>query len=183
MRLNVAALLKEATGARREYALEEAGWEDPDADAQLLEPVKGLVRLTRTNRGVFVELTASTAVASVCSRCLEPSRHEVEVDFRDEYFPTIDISTGRLNSDDAVNDAMEGSLLIDQYHVIDLWEALRQCILVQMPLQPLCATECKGICPDCGVNLNSAECRCVQRAVDERLTGLESWLQAEKAKQ
>ena len=60
---------------------------------------------------------------------------------------------------------------IDQNHQLDLREAIRQNLLLALPMQPLCKETCAGLCPQCGKNLNEGSCNC-QPPIDERLSAL-----------
>ena len=50
---------------------------------------------------------------------------------------------------------------------MDLTEDVRDDILLAFPSRCLCRAECKGLCPDCGQNLNARECDCRSEASDE----------------
>jgi len=43
---------------------------------------------------------------------------------------------------------------------VDLTEEIRQCLLLELPMKPLCRTDCKGLCPQCGHNRNEGPCSC-----------------------
>ena len=45
---------------------------------------------------------------------------------------------------------------------IDITSDIRDELLIELPMNPLCDDECKGLCPVCGVNRNRKECRCTQ---------------------
>ena len=167
MQFNVAQLLKSPPGTVREYQVDERV---PVLDEGLVttEPVTGTVRLNRTNRGILAEARLATAVQLECSRCVEPFILPVRLHFREEYIPSVDISTGLP----VPATADESAFRIDENHIVDLGEAVRQYALIEMPLQPLCSLTCRGLCPECGQNLNLAACNCAPRIVDTRLEKL-----------
>jgi uncharacterized protein len=72
---------------------------------------------------------------------------------------------------------------IDQNHELDLREMVRQDILLELPMHTLCAETCRGLCPECGADLNEGSCEhdgheVVDRPVmDERLAALARLLQ------
>ncbi len=164
MQYNVAQLLKQPTGTTRTYQFDER-----------LEPVDGLPRravvrvlLTRTNRGVLAQGTARVEVHCQCSRCLEEFDTELEFDFEEEYLPSRDITTGALlpvPEDDS-------AFLIDENHILDFGEAIRQYTVINTPIRVLCRPDCAGLCPTCGKNLNFGRCDCRPEAVDPRLAVL-----------
>ena len=56
---------------------------------------------------------------------------------------------------------------------IDITEALRENIILNLPSKPLCAPDCRGLCPHCGTDLNQDPCQCNPRLADPRLAVLE----------
>ncbi|MDQ3702262.1 MAG: DUF177 domain-containing protein [Chloroflexota bacterium] len=175
LRLNVAGLLKEQAGAVRDSTIDVAPDELTDLleDARPVAPLVGDLRLMRTPRSVFVRGNLTTQVAIDCSRCLTEVRTPVELPLEAEYFPEIDISSGRALA--APDDDL--AFTIDGNHELDLTEIVRQDLLLALPMHTLCSDECLGLCPDCGTNLNQEECTCVPEAADERLTPLRALLQ------
>ena len=54
----------------------------------------------------------------------------------------------------------------------DLSDIVRQAIILAVGMKPLCSEDCRGLCPDCGVNLNKQSCRCASEKIDPRWEGL-----------
>ncbi|UCG10687.1 MAG: DUF177 domain-containing protein [Dehalococcoidia bacterium] len=137
---NVAQLLKEPVGSTRDYELDEP----VDVTGNGIGgQVKGKVRLTRTNRGILVRGMVSTGVEVTCSRCLSRSRCPLTFTIEEEYFPVIEVNSGTpLSPPDE-----PGSFTIDEHHILDLTEAIRQYALLTMPMKPLCREDCTGLLP------------------------------------
>jgi len=170
MRYNVAQLLHEDVGARRVVEIGDArGTLDC---LTLLEPLEGTVRLTRTNRGILATGVIETVVDSECSRCLEQTRVPLRVELAEEFFAVVDLRTGLPASREIDGEGF----MLTEIHELDLEEPLRQGALVQMPMQPLCRDDCRGLCQQCGANLNEVSCPCAAVAVDPRLHDLARWL-------
>ena len=160
---NVAQLLKETVGATRSatvvadlYRLApdlEAGRVSDDAEPPVLT---GPVRLMRTGEGVLVQGHLTGELSMPCSRCLEPVTVPVDIDVVEVFSPTLDILTGQAVQPEDDDTA----LWIDEHHILDLREVLRQDLLVALPLHPLCREDCRGLCPTCGQNLNEGTCNC-----------------------
>jgi uncharacterized protein len=172
MQINVAQLLRASLGAVREYTVDEAvdvlGNDD-------FRSVSGEVALLRTNRSILVRAKLESQVELECSRCLRSFACPVTVEFEEEYFPTIDVVSGMQ-----LPPAEEpGGFIIDEHHVIDLTEAIRQYTLMGIPMKPLCRENCAGICPGCGQNLNVSGCNCPAEPADPRLARLEELLKSE----
>ncbi|MFH1651888.1 MAG: DUF177 domain-containing protein [Chloroflexota bacterium] len=166
MQINVSQLLKATTGTTREYEVDETG---DEGDAGI--PLKGMVHLTRTPRGILVKAKLDTMIDLNCSRCLTKFRHPLRLDFEEEYIPVLDVSTGiRL-----APPGEPGTFTIDANHILDLAEAARQYTVMAAPMKPLCHRECAGLCPGCGKDFNQETCNCQPAEVDPRwakLSGL-----------
>jgi len=167
MQINVSQLLKAPMGITRNY--EVSGAVDITGDG-VGGKVSGEVTLTRTNRGILTKGTLHTEVEITCSRCLSLFSYPLALNIEEEYFPTIDAFSGTplFQPDEP------GSFTIDEHHVLDLTEAIRQYALLAIPMKPLCREDCAGLCPNCGHNLNLGVCDCLPK---EATPG---WSQLEK---
>ena len=147
--VNVSQLLLAGAGVVREFDFGES-FPDPTGDLHLSGPIRGHARLLRTSEGILVNSEYKVAVTLECARCLDESRVQVSGRFEEEFLPSTDIRTGVPA---AVVPAQDDQPLIDEHHVIDLDEVLRQNILTQLPLRPLCSATCPGLCTTCGQRL------------------------------
>lgn len=155
LQFNVSQLLKSDVGQARAYQFEA---EEPlSLGEETADNVHGDVRFMLTNFGIVAHVNAHGVLHLNCSRCLEPFSTPVDVEFTEEYQPTIDIATG-LPARAPHNDA---AFNISQNHMIDLSEALRQHFVLAEEMIPLCRPDCKGLCPTCGTNLNTDTCACL----------------------
>ena len=149
LQVNVAQLLQESTGAVREIELDaplndHAGTE--------IGTVQGELKLTRTDRGILAAGPLKISIIDACSRCLKPIDYWVDVRVDDEFLPSVDVYTGRKLKYEGEADADTNS--IDNHHELDLTDSVSQYRAAALPLAPLCKEDCKGICPQCGVDLN-----------------------------
>jgi uncharacterized protein len=170
LKFNVAQLLREEVGGRRNYTFAEDAL--PLDEETTLRQLDGKVRFTRTATGVLADVDAHAVVELPCIRCLTPSRHRVDLDFQDEFHSRIEVNTGApLPRPDE-----EDPFYIDESHLVDLGEALREYGLMALPMQPLCKPDCKGLCPNCGADLNLGECGCTMDEADDRFDVLKNLL-------
>ncbi|NLG50936.1 MAG: DUF177 domain-containing protein [Chloroflexi bacterium] len=168
MLYNVAQLLKEHVGASRHYEI--AGeLQNVDEYNPGAVPVDGEVTFIRTPRGILAKGIAHLSLVQPCRRCLELTKADVRFDFEEEYIPSIDIETGAALP---ITDEDEEELIIDEHHILDLSEVLRQYAVIEASRGALCAVECKGLCPTCGANLNEGPCGCIRENLDPRLAEL-----------
>ena len=112
--------------------------------------------------------TVGTELELGCSRCLEPYRLVVAAPFDLRYLPATAAST-EVEREVGDEDLETGYYREDQ---IDLNELLREQFYLVLPMKPLCRDECRGICPQCGTNLNTGTCSCAPVWEDPRLAAL-----------
>jgi uncharacterized protein len=154
LEFNVAQLLKSPVGATRSY---DFSLDEPlDLDGTVARDLEGNVKFTLTNFGILAHGTATASLELTCARCLESFRTPADVEFDEEFEPSIDIATG-LPVEGPKND---NAFSISANHTIDLGEALRQHLLLAVELVPVCDVACKGLCANCGANLNNGPCAC-----------------------
>jgi len=130
--------------------------------------VEGKVRLVRTDRGILARARLYTEVEVTCSRCLSLFNYPLALNIEEEYFPIIDI----VNDNSLSLPEESGCFTIDEQHILDLTEAIRQYALLAIPMKPLCREDCAGLCPICGHNLNQGPCGCLPQEVDPRWSKL-----------
>lgn len=154
LEFNVVQLLKSLTGETRDFEFEERS-EHLEREVGVRGPISGKARLIRTQRGILVDAEYETSVELECGRCLEVFRMPLGGKLEEEFLPQVDVWTG-VEVDNQEDDALR----IGEDHILDLSEAIRQDILVRLPLRPLCSELCQGLCPQCGAARNSESCPC-----------------------
>src|ERR1041384_914440 len=111
-----------------------------------------------------------TELELTCSRCVEPYRFPIDVGFDQRHLPASEAST---DADSEVeDDDLETSYYSDE--ASDLNELIREQFYLALPMKPLCRDDCKGLCPQCGTNLNTGACDCVGEWEDPRLAALKN---------
>jgi uncharacterized protein len=168
LQFNVAQLLKQQTGARRQY---DVYVESPNIEDGLVlaAPLSGRVHLVRVGEGILVTGEMETIARLKCSRCLSEFDYAVAIELEEEYEPVVDIATGSHRS---LSEDQDSANLIDEHHILDITEVVRQDLWVALPPSLLCSEDCKGLCPQCGQNLNQGSCSCVSEEIDPRWSAL-----------
>ncbi|HET7093284.1 MAG TPA: DUF177 domain-containing protein [Thermomicrobiales bacterium] len=138
--INVAGLLKGATGEARHYRLTLDRF--PLGDGLIAHDVTGRVKLTRLREGVIARVEVEGVVPLECVRCLRTYDQAFATSFAEEYRQTVDLRTG-VDLAPASNED-DDTAHIDENHELDLGEALRQEILVSLPMRPDCGAGCPG---------------------------------------
>ena len=163
MQINVSQLFKEPIGSTRQYEINET----IDVSGGSYE-IQGEVKLVRTDRGILVKGTLQTGIEVTCGRCLSFFNCPLALNIEEEYFPTTDVVSGV-----SLPLPEEPSYFtIDEYYVLDLTEAIRQYMMLAIPMKPLCREDCAGICLACGHNLNQGPCGCLPQEADSRWSEL-----------
>lgn len=129
--------------------------------AGLVELVTGSLGEIRVKGHLTVQMQAD------CDRCLESVPWPLDSDFELYYRP---VSSGY--QEETVLDEGEAEMGFYEGDGIELNDALREFVLLALPMQWLCKDDCKGICPVCGQNRNQKECGCRAAQADDRWAAL-----------
>ncbi len=173
MIFNVAQLMKAPVGT----SLVNDFHEDEvqlDNDIKVIGPLTGHVRMRRTNQGLLVDGWVELTLELSCNRCLKEFEQPMHIDFEEQYYPTVDVVSGLPLPPFDENEVFP----IDAHHQVDLTEAIRQHVLLALPMVTICREDCKGLCSQCGHDLNFGPCEC-EPEVDARLSVLKTLLQNE----
>ena len=114
--------------------------------------------------------TVRAELELACSRCVEPFRIPVDAPFDLRYLPAAAMSSEPER--EVADEDLDTSYYRDE--VIDLNELLREQFYLALPMKPLCREDCRGLCPLCGANLNTAPCACAATWEDPRLATLKA---------
>ncbi|MEU2868384.1 DUF177 domain-containing protein [Streptomyces olivoreticuli] len=111
------------------------------------------LRLESVMEGVLVTGTARAPLTGECVRCLEPLERELEADFQEMFsYPDADARSRTADTDDDAEDDEEDMLFLED-DLFDLEPALRDAVVLALPLQPVCQEDCPGLCSECGARL------------------------------
>ena len=154
-RINVGFLINQPIGYSRVLPLK---YDEINMGDELnLREVDGSIDLVRTQDGLIARTTIDAEVESECSRCLEPFQGKIHSEF-DEYFTFPYVET----SDDETNVPEDGN--------IDFEPILHDYMLIELPINPVCRPDCRGLCSICGQNLNHAVCEHHQNRGMEKIS-------------
>jgi len=168
---NVAQLMKSPIGTSLTADIDEENVQF-DEDLKVVGPIVGRVRMRRVNQGLLVDGVVDLTLELTCTRCLKQFEQAMHLPFEELFYPTLDVVTGIALPASEEEDAFP----INDHHLIDLTEAIRQRILLELPMVTLCKEDCAGLCSQCGHDLNTGPCNCTPE-VDERFSVLNTLLQ------
>ena len=154
-----------------------AAFDPPDEDYRIATPVELSMDVEKAGGDAF--RVTGRAVARLeldCSRCVEPFDVPVDARFELRYVP----ASTNTGADD--REITEDDLTTAFYRegTLDVIEMLREQFQLALPMKPLCAEACRGLCANCGTNLNHASCGCTRAWEDPRLAPLKGLLDRDK---
>lgn len=159
--LNLGFLLHQSVGTSRDFHFDL-----PDiflGEDLSVSSFSGKLRMTRTSGGIYASGKFQARVETDCVRCLSNFIQDLSADI-DELFEY----PAKSNTDPL--------LAIPETAVVNLSPLLREQFVLATPIRSLCKQDCKGICPECGKNLNEEECEHPQENVDPRMAVLKTLL-------
>lgn len=117
---------------------------------------------------VLLNLRIAYKVQKPCDRCLALT----EKAFSHEYSYTI---VTALHEED-----QDGRYILAENKLLDLDELVYSSVITEFPTKFLCSSDCRGLCPMCGQNLNEGDCACETKQVDPRLEVLRQLMDHEE---
>ena len=157
--VNVADLINRPGARRRERVAGRLSEPVKVVDTAVRPEVPVVVdaRLEWVSDGLLATGVVEGAWEAPCRRCLEPARGELRVEFQELFeAQPREGETYRLGHDS-----------------IDLEPLAREALTLDLPLAPLCADDCRGLCPTCGADLARGECDCPPAGGDPRWAALD----------
>lgn len=161
IRFDVSALTKARPGASLTLNVDTGPQHLIDLELGVL---RGTIQVIRVQGGLLVQGTLESQLRLDCVRCLESFVLPIALEIEEIFGlpgagPRPDV-TYKVGDDGW----------------LDLAPLLRELAWVATPMKPLCDPECKGLCPQCGVNLNEESCTCERTRIDPRLAALKDLL-------
>ncbi len=121
------------------------------------------------NRLYRLSATLHVNFEGACARCLEPVRTGLDIDIREIFAPAGHEYLERLSKQAEETHVPDESIYEYQGHIIDFEQAVRDNIVLALPPRIVCRSQCKGLCPTCGQNLNHKQCDCSVDNPDEKV--------------
>lgn len=139
LRINIGFLLNQSIGYYRDIHFEYPEIHlKPDLP---LTNFSGVARVTRTPQGILVQGQFQGETPAECVRCLTDFQQPLHASFSELY---------------AFNErsVTESELILPEDGTLNLEDLVREYLLIELPITPMCTPDCKGLCPICGQNLN-----------------------------
>jgi uncharacterized protein len=170
MRLDLTHIRQPETEFLRQY--EPAALSGDEEDYKIATPVSLKMTIYKDHERFRLVGGVTTALELACSRCLEPFTLPVDAAFDLRYLP---YGTARESGDEeSAIEEDDTSTSFYKDDEIDLAGLLREQFYLALPMKPLCRADCKGLCPQCGMNLNVGTCQCDRAWHDPRMSALKA---------
>lgn len=161
LRLNVGFIVAQSAGFSRDFLFDLPSINIPP-DLQAIS-LSGSIRVSRTPQGILLQGDLIARMTLECVRCLTDFQQSMNINFTELY-----AFSQRYVAD--------SGLLMPETGIIDLAPVLREYILLEIPISPLCYMECKGLCLICGNNLNENTCNHSDETGNPRFASLKTLL-------
>jgi uncharacterized protein len=173
MLLDLTQIRQPETELTRRY--EPSQFEGRSHQFRLVAPVELQLKSHKDQARFRLVGTVSTILELTCSRCLEPFPLPVASKFDLRYLPQ--------SENVGVERELKGDEFSESFYrddVIDLGQLIEEQFYLMLPMKPLCSADCKGLCSNCGTNLNVATCDCQVHWEDPRLAPLKALIDRDK---
>ena len=141
-RFNVGFIIHEEVGYNHDFPFE---LEKVTLDDLELRNLEGIANVGKTPQGLILQAEFSAKTTLNCVRCLTDFEHELDWTFTELY------------AFDKRSETDSGLILPEDAH-LDLADLLREYALLEIPINTVCKPDCKGLCSQCGQNLNEKDC-------------------------
>ena len=143
LRINIGLLLNQTIGYSRDFQFNFPTLEF--SPYLVLNDLIGIARINRTPQGLLVNSEFGASVELECVRCLEKYQQPLITKFDELY----------AFNEKTVTDS---GLILPEDGYIDLHPLIREYLLIEIPISPLCKQDCRGLCTVCGINKNRSSC-------------------------
>lgn len=138
----------------------------------IVSPVEASLRIDKRGSEVIITGTAKGTVELQCGRCLKIFGMDIDSRIDVVYHPASEI-----NKEEHYK--LKGDELDTGFYTNDILDTdnlLKEQLVLNVPMKPLCSEGCKGLCPKCGIDLNITQCNCPTSEIDSRLAVLKQLL-------
>ncbi|MCZ6484791.1 MAG: DUF177 domain-containing protein [Acidobacteria bacterium] len=132
-------------------------------------PVHSEMEVSLWGERVHVEGELGADLVLTCSRCLKFFDRKIQKEFEVEFVPDPVMETEGEEVALTYTDLDVGFYRDDG---LDVGAVISEQIVLEIPMQPICQKACKGLCHQCGADLNEGDCNCQDQTIDPRFEAL-----------
>lgn len=134
------------------------------------EPISIDLKIESVSEGVLASAHIESVAIGECGRCLDPLNFDISEDFQELFEYEKDKRHKAKDTSDEDSDELEVRQMDGDD--IDLDGPIRDAIILNLPLNPLCKADCKGLCPDCGEKIENLPPDHTHEKIDARWAAL-----------
>ena len=168
--------LPHRAGEMREYQLNITDHGGLGFDAVSIpkdEPIDVDLKIESVSEGVLASAHITSFAVAECGRCLEPLEYEIEEDFQELFeYEKEGKDKKKKKSKNEDEEELDDDIRYMDGDEIDLEGPIRDAIILNLPLNPLCKADCQGLCPDCGEKIENLPSDHAHEKVDARWAAL-----------
>jgi DUF177 domain-containing protein len=144
-------------------------------ECEFLAPIKTSLRAVRIADRVEVEGDVRSVVGLPCARCLKVFETALTSRFALTYTNRLEEMEMAADQDEVELRPEEINRIYFQGETINLQDAIQEQVIMAFPIRALCSEGCRGLCPQCGADLNEGDCGCSRRLSDSRFASLKNF--------
>jgi uncharacterized protein len=144
-------------------------------ECEFFAPIKTFLRAVRIADRVEVEADVRTAVGLSCGRCLKVFKTDISSHFTLTYTPRREEVEVGAELDEIELRPDEINRIYFEGERIDLQDAVQEQVIMAFPIRALCNEACRGLCPQCGADLNEGDCGCARQMPESRFAVLKNF--------
>jgi uncharacterized protein len=161
LELNIGFITQQGIGYSRDFFFDYPNlFLQPDLE---LSEFKGKIEVSRTSEGLLFQGKFQALVDATCGRCLNDFAHQLNTNFADLYTFQSHVQE-------------DTDLIYPEDGQVDLGPVVREYLLLEYPINPVCSADCQGLCPICGNDLSQGICEHGPDPIDPRMAVLKSLL-------
>jgi uncharacterized protein len=153
LRINVGFIINQPIGTSRDIHFDFPSLSLPP-DFDMID-FQGVVRVNRTPQALLLQGNFKAKESEQCVRCLTRFWQPLHGEF-EELYALVPPRHGGIYEKD--NEDSESELILPDDANVDMAPLVRELLLLEVPISPLCKPDCKGLCPECGADLNGSPC-------------------------
>jgi uncharacterized protein len=178
MRLDLSHIRQAETSFLRQY--EPSALTGEEDEFRVVAPASLRMTILKDHDRFHLVGGVTTTLELACGRCLDPFALPVDATFDLRYLPQGAVAEQEEGEEEASVEEDDVSTTFYRDEEIDLAALMREQFYLALPMKPLCRPDCKGLCPQCGLNLNQGTCRCDTAWHDPRFAGLKALINERK---
>jgi uncharacterized protein len=118
--------------------------------------IKASVKLDKSTHQIVLDIESKANYTFVCDRCGADSNTDLLAKFQLVYI----FSSQKIESEDS-----NVKYITPDVDKINISDDLKEYLILSVPMKNLCSPDCKGLCPECGTNLNKKKCKCKKEII------------------